>query len=77
MLFDKTIFILSRKKLPVHVVVDPVLGKVLRPHQREVNPFFFLLTQITLSISRIESLHLDFTMVLNLRHLDSDVDKRP
>uniref|UniRef100_A0A3Q2G2S0 DNA repair and recombination protein RAD54-like n=1 Tax=Cyprinodon variegatus TaxID=28743 RepID=A0A3Q2G2S0_CYPVA len=23
------------EKLPVHVVVDPVLGKVLRPHQRE------------------------------------------
>lgn len=33
-------FILSREKLPVHVVVDPVLGKVLRPHQREVNPRF-------------------------------------
>ncbi|KAJ8276958.1 hypothetical protein GJAV_G00069810 [Gymnothorax javanicus] len=25
----------DKKKLPVHVVVDPVLGKVLRPHQRE------------------------------------------
>lgn len=28
--------LLSREKVPVHVVVDPVLGKVLRPHQREV-----------------------------------------
>lgn len=26
-----------REKLPVHVVVDPILSKVLRPHQREVN----------------------------------------
>uniref|UniRef100_A0AAQ4R0B8 DNA repair and recombination protein RAD54-like n=1 Tax=Gasterosteus aculeatus aculeatus TaxID=481459 RepID=A0AAQ4R0B8_GASAC len=26
----------EKEKLPVHVVVDPVLGKVLRPHQREV-----------------------------------------
>ncbi|XP_056671176.1 DNA repair and recombination protein RAD54-like [Monodelphis domestica] len=26
---------LDREKLPVHVVVDPILGKVLRPHQRE------------------------------------------
>ncbi|XP_075037659.1 DNA repair and recombination protein RAD54-like [Mixophyes fleayi] len=26
---------LDKEKLPVHVVVDPVLGKVLRPHQRE------------------------------------------
>ncbi|XP_075997695.1 DNA repair and recombination protein RAD54-like [Genypterus blacodes] len=25
----------DREKLPVHVVVDPVLGNVLRPHQRE------------------------------------------
>lgn len=25
----------DRDKLPVHVVVDPILGKVLRPHQRE------------------------------------------
>ncbi|XP_029943522.1 DNA repair and recombination protein RAD54-like [Salarias fasciatus] len=25
----------DRDKVPVHVVVDPVLGKVLRPHQRE------------------------------------------
>lgn len=25
-----------REKLPVHVVVDPILSKVLRPHQREV-----------------------------------------
>ncbi|XP_032428421.1 DNA repair and recombination protein RAD54-like isoform X1 [Xiphophorus hellerii] len=25
----------DKEKLPVHVVVDPVLGKVLRPHQRE------------------------------------------
>lgn len=34
-------FVLSavflREKLPVHVVVDPILSKVLRPHQREVN----------------------------------------
>lgn len=28
-----------RNKLPVHVVVDPMLSKVLRPHQREVNKF--------------------------------------
>uniref|UniRef100_A0A8C5D6R0 RAD54 like n=1 Tax=Gouania willdenowi TaxID=441366 RepID=A0A8C5D6R0_GOUWI len=26
----------EKEKLPVHVVVDPVLGKVLRPHQREI-----------------------------------------
>lgn len=26
-----------REKLPVHVVVDPILSKVLRPHQREVS----------------------------------------
>ncbi|XP_043858264.1 DNA repair and recombination protein RAD54-like [Dromiciops gliroides] len=26
---------LDREKLPVHVVVDPVLSKILRPHQRE------------------------------------------
>ncbi|XP_045147837.1 DNA repair and recombination protein RAD54-like isoform X2 [Echinops telfairi] len=26
---------LDKEKLPVHVVVDPVLSKVLRPHQRE------------------------------------------
>ncbi|KAG9341543.1 hypothetical protein JZ751_019049 [Albula glossodonta] len=25
----------EKEKLPVHVVVDPVLGKILRPHQRE------------------------------------------
>ncbi|KAM9761510.1 DNA repair and recombination protein RAD54-like [Menidia menidia] len=25
----------DKEKLPVHVVVDPILGKVLRPHQRE------------------------------------------
>lgn len=25
----------DKEKLPVHVVVDPVLGKVLRPHQRQ------------------------------------------
>ena len=31
---------LCREKLPVHVVVDPILGKVLRPHQREVRHFF-------------------------------------
>ena len=29
------IYFLSEKQL-VHVVVDPVLSKVLRPHQREV-----------------------------------------
>lgn len=28
--------LLLREKVPVHVVVDPVLAKVLRPHQREV-----------------------------------------
>lgn len=33
----RAIFALFREKLPVHVVVDPVLGKVLRPHQRQVN----------------------------------------
>ncbi|XP_072505400.1 DNA repair and recombination protein RAD54-like [Notamacropus eugenii] len=26
---------LDREKLPVHVVVDPILSKILRPHQRE------------------------------------------
>lgn len=26
---------LDKEKLPVHVVVDPILSKVLRPHQRE------------------------------------------
>lgn len=26
-----------RDKAPVHVVVDPVLSRVLRPHQREVS----------------------------------------
>lgn len=26
-----------RDKVPVHVVVDPVLSRVLRPHQREVS----------------------------------------
>ncbi|XP_075688153.1 DNA repair and recombination protein RAD54-like [Rhinoderma darwinii] len=25
----------DKEKIPVHVVVDPVLGKILRPHQRE------------------------------------------
>lgn len=30
-------FFFFREKLPVHVVVDPILSKVLRPHQREVN----------------------------------------
>lgn len=34
-LFFSAVFL--REKLPVHVVVDPVLSKVLRPHQREVN----------------------------------------
>ncbi len=29
----------DKNKLPVHVVVDPMLTKVLRPHQREVNYF--------------------------------------
>jgi len=29
-------------KFPVHVVVDPILTKVLRPHQREVNIYYFL-----------------------------------
>ena len=31
-----TFFIHLRNKLPVHVLVDPMLTKVLRPHQREV-----------------------------------------
>lgn len=31
--------VLSREKLPVHVVVDPVLAKVLRPHQKEVKRY--------------------------------------
>lgn len=35
--YNELLFVLFRDKLPVHVVVDPVLGKVLRPHQREVN----------------------------------------
>lgn len=48
--FLLTFLILSREKLPVHVVVDPVLGKVLRPHQREVKPILFLSTPITLLI---------------------------
>ena len=26
-----------RDKVQVHVVVDPVLSKILRPHQREVS----------------------------------------
>jgi len=26
-----------REKAPVHVVVDPVLSRILRPHQREVS----------------------------------------
>lgn len=30
-------FASQRDKVPVHVVVDPVLGQVLRPHQREVS----------------------------------------
>lgn len=28
-------------KLPVHVVVDPVLGNILRPHQREGVKFMY------------------------------------
>lgn len=27
---------INRDKVQVHVVVDPVLSKILRPHQREV-----------------------------------------
>jgi len=30
------IFFFRRDKVQVHVVVDPVLSKILRPHQREV-----------------------------------------
>ena len=37
------VFVPYREKLLVHVVVDPVLGKVLRPHQREVNKQLVLL----------------------------------
>lgn len=33
---DNFVIHICRDKMPVHVVVDPVLGKVLRPHQREV-----------------------------------------
>lgn len=33
----------DKNKLPVHVVVDPMLTKVLRPHQREVNLYTFLI----------------------------------
>lgn len=29
-------FVSNRDKVQVHVVVDPVLSKILRPHQREV-----------------------------------------
>lgn len=28
-------------KVPVHVVVDPVLGNILRPHQREGVKFMY------------------------------------
>ncbi len=31
----------DQTKLPVHVVVDPMLGKILRPHQREGVKFMF------------------------------------
>lgn len=31
-----TVFYRSREKLEVAVVVDPLLSKILRPHQREV-----------------------------------------
>ena len=33
-------FEFNRDKVQVHVVVDPVLSKILRPHQREVNVFY-------------------------------------
>lgn len=36
-------FVFFRDKLQIHVVVDPVLGKVLRPHQREVNTRYIFL----------------------------------
>ena len=29
-----------RDKQEVHVVVDPILSKILRPHQREVSGFY-------------------------------------
>lgn len=37
MVFLSSLLYFLREKLPVHVVVDPILSKVLRPHQREVN----------------------------------------
>jgi hypothetical protein len=37
-------FFNNRDKIQVHVVVDPILSKILRPHQREVkfSNFFHL-----------------------------------
>jgi len=32
-------FYVFRDKILVHVVVDPALSKILRPHQREVSMF--------------------------------------
>jgi hypothetical protein len=41
----------NRDKIQVHVVVDPVLSKILRPHQREVKfPNFFHLKKKIFSI---------------------------
>ena len=40
-------------KEQVHVVVDPVLGDVLRPHQREVSTWFLLSLGISLFINVI------------------------
>lgn len=32
---------MDKKKIPVHVVVDPVVGNILRPHQREGVKFMY------------------------------------
>uniref|UniRef100_A0A8C5D3H0 RAD54 like n=1 Tax=Gouania willdenowi TaxID=441366 RepID=A0A8C5D3H0_GOUWI len=48
----------EKEKLPVHVVVDPVLGKVLRPHQREVNlQLFFLHFRSNPNIEHYDNFH--------------------
>lgn len=60
-------FVLFREKLPVHVVVDPVLGKVLRPHQREVNPRFFSWTLPTGGkVKKVYNFHVVFIITIEL-----------
>lgn len=41
-IFDCLMILFLRNKIPVHVVVDPMLSKVLRPHQREVKYINFI-----------------------------------